>query len=1145
MSSLYIPVEKEQLIAILQNCLPPEEREKFASFARLLEHACHYQGQSTLNQLYNSYKPFNAGIETEIQIDEAQEQHYAKDLIHKIQKLLKQFQYQEISEYDILDILSASKREFAARFPLEKYQEFLVYSHGDGAIAESLRKPGTLWLKQHPVKVPYYQKLIVLFRPFRAVLKKREAKALRYDIGVGNQKITMPRPITLKLFQNIPHRDLTVIFPEMKLTLPLRTQFYWTVLLASAAVSFAVIPISGWFGLAGTVPLTMLGYALYRHGRRKKRYYENLLSHFYYNSISSNQGVLSYLIEQTQETTYKQLLVIFHAFWRRETWAMSEIHIAPLTSYLSHFFWKYCGVRVALNCENMIVECGRLLNHKNSLPSCVAAVSAPRAYLNGDAASGARYLDLKPSTTSLPRGGIVRVAPGTPKEEKHTFSREPFRLQLEQGLQNSHNSGTAIRYLVEEPGQTRLAEDVPAGANYLPVSEIRDFPLQGSGRVIGETDSWEFRYHREKNGDNLILSAGLRYRHTPSHDSPVLVRPVLPSFKLAVPLEAGTIEIPVPDVSKFPAEGYVRLAKGTGRDFVTAYVVTETFHGFALLITDKTPVTYEAGIEVTLTPPMSEIAMPVAKGSWLIPVKETKTFGNRGAVILSPGTQQEERCPFYREALQLELERPLKYVYSKGSSAYLENVKSKLISKAKKGSRSVMVQGVAADITRGTITISSPQNLQETCDFKLSYKYLYLGKPTENYHPEKSEVWESTYESPLRYEVFQGSYLIPVEDASAFPLRGTLQIDFNKNSGIIEVFPFQRTPGSNTLTLSSGTETSLKKGTPVLISKVDVSAKDPLHYGDPSIHADFFCMSDFPEHGKLLIDPGSPVEEEVEFRRFPQRLYLKEPLQDEHSLGTAVELDCYAETVLARPLDKNTARLDLDYGNLLPTRGCLLFKTGERVDTVWYRKLPRRVLLPKPCRFPHNLGSSGRFLGIEENVCLASYLAKGEKQVRVINAQELPIKGRLKIKSLFRSRWVEFVREGDTLYLKNTLGAGFSTRARLSLPNVQLATHLAPGSDYLEVSDPTLMPKSGKILLEKAYHTKMYKRKNRHEEILPFKYCPDTLWLDSPLEKSYEAGTVVFSPELFVQGAGELQMNSVENSQKIFNQWLLQQLNLK
>ena len=58
-----------------------------------------------------------------------------------------------------------------------------------------------------------------------------------------------------------------------------------------------------------------------------------------------------------------------------------------------------------------------------------------------------------------------------------------------------------------------------------------------------------------------------------------------------------------------------------------------------------------------------------------------------------------------------------------------------------------------------------------------------------------------------------------------FPLEGSLEIHFNGNSGVKEVFPFVRAQNSNTLSLRTKLQQFLPNGSNILITAVETKAK--------------------------------------------------------------------------------------------------------------------------------------------------------------------------------------------------------------------------------------------------------------------------------------------------------------------------------
>jgi hypothetical protein len=1138
-----IPIEKKKLIVILRDSLSPEERPLFEHFARLLEECCHRQLQTMLGEIYDSYEPFHPNTNSLKQSEQIEDPLYARNLIDKLKKFLEEAQYQKISEHDIRDILYFERSKLKIIFPVEKYQEFLVYFCGEDVAVQYQRSWATLWLTKRAKKIPYYKKLVVLFRPFKVFLKKNELKATEHKLVWDMRDPTLPQPILLKLFQNIPYNYLPIIFPDALFKIPVFKKLYWMLLnLATSGLIVCGLAVKWWYGLGASLPLSLFLYSMLHYISQKERYYHKLLAHFYTNDLSNNQGIFRHLVDQAEEETYKQLLVVFHAFWRKETWTFGAISANLLNTYLQKFLLECCGVQVKLNLENLLVEAGNVMHkERHWLPQLLTMQVAARTCLQTSVALASDHLDAELTSVPLARSGIVEIASGTEKSERQVFGRDAFLLHIEdqQGLKHSHPAGAVIRWVLEHPYTTELASDCPPQSNCLAIlpRDTQDMPLQGLGKIVAGEESFEFRYYRHVNSNELFLTAGLRYRHVHTPQSPVLVRPLLPSFTLASPVAEGSSEIPL-GKSSFPPAGLVKFYHPKHGEFLCGYTMKQNDKNIFLQLEGKTPVSYETGTRVSLTPPVTVLESVTAKGSLLLHVKSSKHFSRRGTLILSPDTEQEERLPFYREALVLELNAPLGNYHRDGSFVQLERTsKSKLIRKALAGEKTIFVHGFGEDISAGTLTISHGQSHQEMRQFRVVHSYIYLGSPTRFHHPVACQVWEAKLESPLRYEAFQGSHLITVENAEPFPLQGTLEIHFNGTSGVKEVFTFARTQCSNTLLLTAPTGRHWPASSQVLVGAVETAADAALHYHAHTLRADFSRVPSFPEKGAIIIEPGSHAEEVLSFTRYPRRLYLKNKLRHEHAKGSLLTFAGYDQYMLTEALAKSVDRLSLEFGHLLPERGCLVLQNDEQSDIVWYRKVPYRVLLEQPCRFHHSRGGWVRFPGISDNVSIAAAVDKGSQEIKVINGQELPKKGRIYIRSMLHIFGTEFVREGETLYLRDQVPYHFSSHAGLDFPTVHLHNHLAPGMDYVEVSDPSLLPECGELVLEKAPRG-MYGKK-RVEERIAFRYSPDILWLDTPLPRRYELGTFVFSPDLQVKGAGALQVRPLRDAVKELSNLLM------
>lgn len=1110
-----IPVEKKQFIEILRSTIAEDELEAFDHFAKLLDHYHYQRFKNVLEQLYAYYKPFSPDGYSGVNIAEEEEESYAKNLVGRFKKFLEQAQYQQIGAEDIKDILRYTRaKALKIIFPAKQYREFLVYYRDECLFSEDYRSWRTLWLKRHKRKVPYYKRLAILFRPFRKTLEHKNSEEFGAEFSFAK-----PQSITIKLFKDIRQDYLPIIFPGIFLKISIKRKLYLLFLLILTTLLGTLSPVlfpSSWFALIAIIPFLVFIKSSLKFEKQNKQYYRRLLSHFYHKNVSNNSGVLSYLTGKIAEEKYKQHFLVLHAFWKKSQWATSPVSSQHLVSYLKNFMLESFGIHVDLNLENVLPDLLLdLEDGKLNIPPLLSNNSSLRSYLKIDSYSGGRWFDIENTQLPIPNAGMVRVAPGTERFEICSFYKDEFVLYFEKNLRFSHPKGAAIRWTPKEPYYTRLTQDCQKESEVINILEedIYTLPLHGIGKIESSDGDIEFRYHRKWGSNKLFLDAGLRYRHEIASGNAILVRPILPTFTLNQKPENKMI-IPLPENIVFPLSGLIQVATKEQKKIIPYELNTK-----GLALGEKLDFFLDVGTVVSLVPPTTRLKAKVTKGSSLLPVKTTKHFSKRGVIVISPEQQNEERIGFSGESLELKLKMPLAYRHPKGSLVQIKgNDKSKLVFNANRGSHNIIIQGLTKKIESNTIIINPGEQIQEKLEFEFSGVLIELDMPLRHTHFENAVIYEAKIESSLRYDALQGNSMITVEDASGFPLSGTLEIDFNGIAGIKEVFSFERTLCSNTLILKSQAKRFFKKDSVVKIIGVEISSHDTFYYNDISIKADFSCVPSFPESGRVIIEPGSQMEEVREFSQFPNRIYLSKPCKYSHSIGTALDFSYYTEGILSEAARIGDDYISLDFAHLLPERGCLKMYTSDGYDLLWYRKWKSKVMLEQPSKFHHQKGTRVVLPSIDNKVTLALPIEKGTQEIELVNAQELPTKGKIEISGMFSSSIVQFNRVNNTLYLKKPMNKSYSIHATLKIPDIHLIRHLTPGVNYIDVTDASVLPKTGTLLL---LSSKTFRKKSKQEKI-SFQYKPEVLWLDTPLKKRYDKGTRVQSFELYAKGASNI-----------------------
>lgn len=1142
-----IPLDKLQLTGILRSTIPTEDWTTFSHFSQLLESFCDSEFQKILNQLQEYYQPFNPNSNIVTALDEISELQYAQHLMERFRRFLEQAQYQPIAEADIRDIIRQTRVDgIKLVLPPERYREFLLYYREREVTTIHRRSWHYLWLKRSSKVITSYKRLTLFFRPFRRNFTSNPKRTTSIqDSNITNdwQHALRAQPITLKLFQNIREDSLPIILPGITIKTSMSSKLFLLSLLMLSmlvAIVFSWLCDSCWYALLGLFPLGWALYAIILAEARHRAYYRNLLVQLYHKNVSNNSGVLRYLLDRISEETYKQNLLVIYALWKRQEWAYRDIGLKDINQYLRKFLLEYFGLNVTLDLENIIPNLMTSQNANNDYPGAIALltpVSQTRIYLRQGFPEAGDYLDTEDSTPPLPRMGMAVLAPGTEQAEDITFERNEFWLTNNnpQGFEFSHPQGSAVRWILEKPIRIALAQDCKMDSDTLVVSpnDAVGLPLQGIGKIVldEKNDKFiEFRFHRSCKDNHLSLDGGLRYRHRPTYEYPILVRPVLPRWVLSIEIPAGQDKIPIPYDIVLPQQGLLKI-EALEKSQIIPYQIETT--GMLKLL-QPTSEKLQLGTTISLTPPTTQLEASAQAGAVRLPIIHNQYFGGRGHLIVDANTESEERVMFRGEIWEIELDKTLEFNHRRRGLVILhEQLKSDIANHVTRGHRRMFIQGVASAISQGKIIIDPGEHYQETCSFKIMRKYFDLVKPTQYFHDKDTEICQAYLESSLKYEALQGSHLITVEDASQFPLAGILEIHYNGTSGAKEVFPYVRTEGSNTLRLQTQIKQFIHQNTPILITAVEVTTNQAYQYHEHGCDVDFSCVPDFPQQGQIVIEPGSQNEEKIHFTRHPQRMRLSKPLKYYHPTGTVVDLNHYASCVLSESWQTQQTRIVLEYQHLLPQHGSLIIQVpGQAAQVIWYRKKANCLLLMQPCRFHHTQSTCVTFPVIPSNVRLTVGVEKGAKQLQVEGEQDLPIKGKLIIEGFLHTITVQFFREGNILYLESPLEYSFSKHVRINLPEMYINNHASPGQDYLEVVDASFAPKEGELLIKPG---------SQFQERISFQYRPEILWLDKPLEKTYPAGTVVYSPELWAKGAANLEISNMEKIRDSLQQILLSQ----
>ncbi|MCX7700791.1 MAG: TMEM143 family protein [Gemmataceae bacterium] len=336
----FLPIRKSDLVDHLcrrhplggRPLLTAEEQHKFRRFCDIAAAYLHHLYHQRLDSLKDLYSPFDPDRDTILTRELTPEQR-----AERLEKLYQQF-------HDLLTSanfrhLSREEMQQATRdvslwginldIDFDCFDRLEVYYRGSG----NSTRPRRVWYKPwivEDIPVRVYQRLVLL-------IKQRPHKRLGKHPDTNN--------VFLNLFKDIPTVDVEMLFPGGRLKMPSWEKSKLGASMASA-VGFGAWKIYSDFAhlITGAAtflqqnPLSLygplsivLGYGYkqyYAYQVTRRQYAHRLTESLYYQSLDSNAGVLSRLLDEAEEQECREVFLAYFHLWRdapEEGWTAEQL----------------------------------------------------------------------------------------------------------------------------------------------------------------------------------------------------------------------------------------------------------------------------------------------------------------------------------------------------------------------------------------------------------------------------------------------------------------------------------------------------------------------------------------------------------------------------------------------------------------------------------------------------------------------------------------------------------------------------------------------------------------------------------------------------------------------------------------------------
>jgi hypothetical protein len=342
----FIPLRKTDLRQRLLDdpILTTKQREQLEQFCRLLEAAVHYDYAQLLEQLKDSYAPFDPDADTRRQamLAASQRDERADDFFQAFIDMVDRANFQSVPHEQLteaLDRASAFGVNLVVDFGV--FQRLEIFARGNSVAKKRLPWSWLRW-SSRTIEVPVYQRLVLAFR------LKQHAKLGR-DVDTDT--------IYLKLFKDIPKPDLEMLLPgtqvrmswldQGKIALP--TLSGLALALQKILAGAFVIGITSLYSLLALLGLIggTVGYGVrsfFAYLNTKEKYQLSLTRSLYFQNLDNNGGVMFRLLDDAEEQEFREAILAYFLLWRNaghEGWTIEQLDLAA-----EDFLMKACAVQV-------------------------------------------------------------------------------------------------------------------------------------------------------------------------------------------------------------------------------------------------------------------------------------------------------------------------------------------------------------------------------------------------------------------------------------------------------------------------------------------------------------------------------------------------------------------------------------------------------------------------------------------------------------------------------------------------------------------------------------------------------------------------------------------------------------------------------
>lgn len=376
----FIPVTLDELI--LQLCLHPAlkpgEIKAFQSFSGTLIALFNARYHGLMLSLKQAYLPFSPDRDTIslIEYSEAEYRGLQAQLMEQIDVVLIKANYNRLPIEALNKALEkTSPYGVKVSVDFDDFEDYALYYRGTASRVDEYREWKSLFLKKKQVEVALYRRFFLLLKlksteqkiealmQFKKISRKKAEKAVHKARSALMADTENEHTIYIKLFKDIPHSDLEMLFPNTRVQMRLFDKLKLGVtggggtiggIMATVTkVAAAADPIAAATALASFAGL--LWRQVTKIFSHRTKYMAELAKKLYYYNIDNNLGAIAHVMDMAEASECKEALLAY--FFLYNGLANNKANLDHvIESYLSEHY----SVRIDFEIQDGLDKLDRL-----------------------------------------------------------------------------------------------------------------------------------------------------------------------------------------------------------------------------------------------------------------------------------------------------------------------------------------------------------------------------------------------------------------------------------------------------------------------------------------------------------------------------------------------------------------------------------------------------------------------------------------------------------------------------------------------------------------------------------------------------------------------------------------------------------------